>query len=116
MTVTFLDKTYECSTAIKGSDYVHLLDGAGLMIVSFECVKNFSLFKLSGGYWTEITNYDDCPIAVIAPDGTIKKGSRKCSEVGELSTTKPWILTSEQYGDTLPDTATPGRLFFLKMQ
>lgn len=81
MCVEFLGVSYECSTAIKGPDYVHLLDANGLLIASFHGVADFSAFTLSEGEWTNITDYDGFNIAVVAPDGTVKKSSKTFEDV-----------------------------------
>lgn len=87
MTVTFLGTEYECSTAIKGADYVHLLDANGLLIASFEKVIDFSVFALSGGSWTSPTAEDECPLAVIGDDGSVRKSSHKYSDVTAIAQT-----------------------------
>jgi len=49
----YLDYAFECATAIKGEDYIHLLDENGVLIVSFEEITDFSGFALeNGGYTT----------------------------------------------------------------
>lgn len=71
--VTYNGNEYECATALKGADYIRLLDDTGCKIVSFEGVVDFSLFKISGGSWTN-TTFDTvlnaCAIPAILPDGS----------------------------------------------
>ena len=50
--VTFCGYEYECSKAVKGSDFVRLLDSDGCVIASFEGVVDFSKFTLSGCSWS----------------------------------------------------------------
>lgn len=52
LTVTYKGKTYICTTALRGTDYVHLLDKGGYMLEQFTNVTDFSEFVVSGGAWT----------------------------------------------------------------
>lgn len=79
--VTHFDKEYSCTTAIKGGDYVHLLNEDGKMIVAFDGVTDFSSFSITGGSWKTPTPENECCLAVVKDDGTIGKGGHKCSEV-----------------------------------
>lgn len=83
-TVTYLGESYECSVALKGANYIHLLDANGGMIASFDGITDFSGFAISGGSWTVPASDDDCYLAVIREDGTIGKGGHKCSDVGKV--------------------------------
>lgn len=83
ITVTFLDETYECTTALKGSDYIHLLDSDGGMVASFDGVTDFSDFEISNGEWTTPMSEHDCHVAIIREDGTIAKGAHTCKELWE---------------------------------
>lgn len=91
ITVTYNDISIECSKALKGSNYIHLLNSSGLIIAAFENVKDFSAFAISGGEWTTPTSADSCYIAVLGEDGTIQKSNKKAcdvaiaSDVGALS-------------------------------
>lgn len=80
-TLKYLDGTYECATAIKGSDYIHLLDESGVMIVAFDEIKDFSKFTLTNGSYTSPTSDHDCFLAVIRDDGTLGRGGHKCSDI-----------------------------------
>ena len=89
-TLKYLDQTYDCTTAIKGDDYIHLLDGDGVLVGCFEGITDFSKFTLNNGSYTSPTADHDCHLAIIRDDGTIGKGGHKCSDVfsktgGELS-------------------------------
>lgn len=53
MKVHFLDKVIDCEKAVKGSDFVHLLDSNGGVIASCEGVSDFSLFSIEGGEWSQ---------------------------------------------------------------
>lgn len=108
--VTFNGNTFNCATAIKGADYVHLLDASGLMIAAFDGVTDFSGFSISDGEWLIPTPEHECYVAVIKDDGTVGKGGHRCNEI--LSKTLP----EDCFGDELPtDDYTPGRIFFLKV-
>lgn len=76
--VTYLGESYECSVALKGDDYIRLLDASGAMIVSFEGVSDFAGFSISDGDWTIPAKDHDCHVAVIREDGSIGKGGHRC--------------------------------------
>ena len=80
-TVTFLGEIYECTTALKGADYIHLLDENGDMTAAFDGVTNFEAFTISGGSWVTPTAAGDCYLAVVQDDGTVGKGGHKCCDV-----------------------------------
>lgn len=80
--VTYNGTDYRCAKALKGPDYIHLIDDSGLMVASFDKVINFSAFTISEGTWTTPTSDDDCYVAVVREDGTIGMGSHKCSDIG----------------------------------
>ena len=82
LTLKYLDAVIECAVAIKGSDYIHLLDESGKMVACFDGVSDFSQFTLEGGEYTDPTEDHDCYIAVIRDDGTIGKGGHRCSDIG----------------------------------
>lgn len=54
-TLKYLDYAFDCTTAIKGEDYIHLLDENGALIVSLEGISDFSLFTLVNGEYTSPT-------------------------------------------------------------
>lgn len=83
-TVTYLGESYECSVALKGANYIHLLDAKGYLTAAFDGVSDFSGFTISGGNWTTPASDDNCHLAVIREDGTIGKGSHKCSDIGNI--------------------------------
>lgn len=74
-TVTYYNETFPCTTALKGADYIHLLDDAGNMIAAFDGVVDFSGFFISDGDWTSPTAADFCSVAVIEDDGTLGESS-----------------------------------------
>ena len=80
--VTCLGNEYRCAVALKGSDYIHLVDDKGDMVAAFDGISDFSKFSISEGTWSTPTADDDCYLAVVRQDGTIGKGSHKCRDVG----------------------------------
>lgn len=104
VTVMYRDLSFECATAIKGENYVHLLDENGTMIAAFDGVTNFNYFSISGGSWTNPTPENECFLAVIKDDGTVGKGGHRCCDVivAEVCETAPvnpvegkWYLIKE---------------------
>ena len=80
-TLKYLSDSFDCTTAIKGSDYIHLLDENGIMVAAFDEITDFSGFTLENGSYTSPTMDHDCYLAVIRDDGTIGKGGHRCSDV-----------------------------------
>ena len=78
--VTYLGTTYPCAKALKGEDYIHLLDSDGVLIVAFDGVKDFSGFTIDTD-WTVPTPEGECYIAVIGDDGVIRKGGHRCCDI-----------------------------------
>ena len=114
-TVTVCGASYACTTAIKGTDYILLLDDSGVRVASFEGVTDFSIFSISGGSWATPKATDDCPIAVVREDGSIGKCGKTTGQflAGGEPFSKSIILTNGvQYGATLPTSAVEGQLFF----
>ena len=102
ITVTYNDISIECSKALKGSDYVHLLDSSSRIIAAFEKVKDFSAFTISGGKWTTPTVADNCYIAVLGDDGTVQRSNKKASDVAMAAN----VYTKEQIKSLLaPDVS-----------
>ena len=88
-TVTYNSETYTCTTALKGTDYIHLLDASGNMVVAFDGVVDFSGFFITDGDWTSPTDVDLCSIAVIEDDGTIGRSSFKPSDIAKAGDITP---------------------------
>lgn len=79
--VTHLGQEYSCSVALKGEDYIHLLNEDGEMTVAFDGITNFSGFSIKNGSWTTPTPEEDCYVAVVKDDGEMGKGNHKCSDI-----------------------------------
>ncbi len=88
-TVTYNNESFTCTTALKGEDYIHLLDASGNMITAFDGVVDFSGFSISDGDWTSPTDVDLCSIAVIEDDGTIGRSSFKPSDIAKAGDITP---------------------------
>lgn len=71
-TVIFNGVAIQCAVALKGSDFIHLLDDAGVSVASFDGVIDFTAFTIQDGSWTSATPDNECPIAVIRPGGAIR--------------------------------------------
>lgn len=80
-TVNYLGESYSCTTALKGADYIHLLDVNGDMIAAFDGITKFDGFTISGGTWVTPTAESDCYLAVVKDDGTMGKGGHKCCDI-----------------------------------
>ena len=97
--VTYLDTQYPCTTAIKGEDYIHLLDERGRLRTAFDGISDFSDFSITDGDWTSPTPEEDCCVAVVKDDGLMGKGGLKCSDiltkndVGEV-----WQVSPQMFG------------------
>lgn len=83
----YLDGSYDCATAIKGPDYIRLLDENGVMVATFDNITDFSGFVLENGSYTSPTADHDCHVAVVRDDGTIGKGGHPCADIGTALTT-----------------------------
>lgn len=80
-TVSYQDITIECATALKGIDFVHLLDESGTMIAAFDGVSDFSGFSITGGSWVTPADPHECYVAVLREDGSIAAGGHRCCDL-----------------------------------
>lgn len=111
-TVTYCNRSFECETAIKGEDYVHLLDADGVMFVAFDGVTDFSGFAITGGAWKTPTADHNCRLAVIKDDGTIGKGNHKCSDIPtKLGDLKDVVICTET-----PTDLVEGRWYLIRSE
>ena len=78
--VTYGGTTYPCAKALKGADYIHLLDSNGTLISAFDGITDVSGLSIDTD-WTIPTPNNDCYLAVIGDDGIIRKGSHKCCDI-----------------------------------
>ena len=94
-TLTYLENSFDCTTAIKGNDYIRLLDENGILIASFEGIADFSAFTLTNGEYTTPTAENQCYLAVIRDDGTIAKGGHRCSDISNHTHDDRYYTESE---------------------
>ena len=80
-TVTYNNESFTCTTALKGTDYIHLLDASGDMIVAFDSVADFSGFSITDGDWTSPKRVNDCNLTVFGEDGVIRSSTIKASDI-----------------------------------
>lgn len=80
-TITYLGESFDCATALKGSDYIHLLNENGEMIATFDGISDFKDFSITDGDWTSPTADHNCFVAVVKDDGMMGKGNHKCSDI-----------------------------------
>lgn len=78
ITVVHQGKQYTCSVAIKGADYIHLLDENGCMCTAFDGVTDFSAFQVHNGDWTLPIEDHNCRVAVVREDGSVAIGGHRC--------------------------------------
>lgn len=102
-TVTYYDISFECTTALKGENYVHLLDDERAMIAAFDGVTDFTNFAITDGEWTTPTADHDCYVAVLKDDGTIGRGGHKCCE-----------LIAAEVCESAPETLEEGKWYLIK--
>lgn len=110
ITVTYNNVGYECNVALKGSDYLHLLDADGKCTVAFDGVTDFTKFIITGGGWTTPTTADDSYLVTIGDDGSIRKGSHKSSEIADKAPAYTYGTADLTAGTSQLAT---GRLYFV---
>lgn len=105
-TLKYLDRSYDCTTAIKGDDYIRLLDSNGCLVASFDGISDFSVFELESGNYTTPTPDHECHVAVIRDDGTLAKGGHKCNSIVSKSKQTTLVIGKTWAGSTAPYTQT----------
>lgn len=77
-TLTFYDQTFTCARAMKGADFVRLLDENGNIVFFADGITDFSSYVLDGGSW-------ETPLAVkgakVTADATLDAGVLKLTPV-----------------------------------
>lgn len=56
--VTHQGTEYSCTTAVKGEDYIHLLNEEGQLTTVFDGISDFSDFSITDGDWTTVPQGD----------------------------------------------------------
>ena len=110
ITVTYNNTSYECAMALKGTDYIHLLDADGICTAAFDGVTDFTKFTITGGDWTTPASVDDCYLATVSEDGSIRKGGHKSSEIADKAPAYTYG-TADLTSGTSP--LATGRLYFV---
>ena len=112
-TVTYNNESFTCTTALKGVDYIHLLDSKGAMMAAFDGITDFTGYSITDGSWTTSTPPDECCFAVIEDDGSVAKSSYRRSDFvteiadGAVTGAKlaDWAVTSAKMADNAVTTA-----------
>lgn len=115
ITVTFCNESYQCAVALKGSDYVKLLDENSNVVASFLGVSNFSGFAIAGGGWTTPKASTACNVAVVHEDGSVSGCGKPMSQfmtAGSAFGGAMVLTNGVQYGTSLPSTGVDGQVFF----
>ena len=110
--VTYMGQEYSCSVALKGADYVHLLNEAGQMTVAFDGVSDFSGFKISGGSWVTPTAVNECYLAVVKDDGTVGRGGHRCCDIPTALADLGDVIIC----DIQPTTVVEGKWYLIKSE
>lgn len=105
-TLVFMEQSYPCSVAIRGSDYIHLLDENGIMTAAFDKITDFSDYTLQDGSYTSPTADGNCKVAVVRDDGTIGVGEHACADIGKGITKKVSVSLSATWSGSGPYTQT----------
>lgn len=111
-TVIHMGVEYPCATALKGEDYVHLLNEQGKMIVAFDGVSDFSDFSIAGGTWITPTAENNCFLAVVKDDGTIGKGNHRCSDIPTTLASMSDVTVCE----SMPTSFVEGQWYLVKAE
>lgn len=98
--VTHNQTTYECMSAIKGSNYVHLLDANSNLIVAFDGVIDFSDFTIYGGDWSAPTATNSGFIATIGDDKVIRASGRRGSDIPTIQVSTADLTAGSSQLDT----------------
>lgn len=89
ITVTVSGQAYECTTAVKGSNFIVLYDENDIITTSFFDITDFSLFTISGGDWTPYVKN-----TVIIRNATLSGGAIHLSEYDDIETGTTIIVKS----------------------
>ena len=93
-TLKYLGGSYRCATAIKGADYIRLLDENGMTVAAFDHIIDFSGFTLENGSYTAPTAVQERPVAVVRDDGAVGRSERRLCDLATADHTHE-VLTAE---------------------
>lgn len=88
-TLTFNGDSFTVDHVAKGADYIHGYDANGVLVVSFDGVKDFSGFIYDGTYM----NPSDCMGEIC--NAVRYVGGKLVKSDGSAVPTEPWIFTLE---------------------
>ena len=94
-TLKYQGDSYDCATAIKGPDYIHLLDENGMAVVAFDHIIDFSSFTLTNGSYTSPTAVQERPVAVVRDDGAVGRSERRICDLAAADHIHE-VLTTEE--------------------
>lgn len=70
-TIKYNNESFECSKAIRGVDYIKLLDSAGNEICLFGGIHDFSMFEIADGDWSAPGGYEEIRASAYLSNGTL---------------------------------------------
>lgn len=99
--LSFCGKRYTVDHVVKGADYIHGYDAAGLMVVSFEGVADFSKFTYDGEFMSpEMCEAEGCNETILVNGSLKTKDGRRVSaeQVGARPNT--WMPSAKDVSAT----------------
>lgn len=94
-TLNYLGHSFPCATAIKGDNYIHLLNADGVMVAAFDNIIDFSGFTLVNGSYTSPTAVQERLVAVVSNDGAVGPSERRLCDLATADHTHE-VLTPEE--------------------
>lgn len=94
-TLKYLDGSYSCAIAIKGADYIHLLDENGMMVAAFDEIADFSGFTLENGSYTSPTAVQERLVAVVGDDGAVGRSEQRICDLATVDHTHAALTVEE---------------------
>ena len=94
-TLKYLDDSYSCATAIKGADYIHLLDKNGMMVAAFDGIADFTGFTLENGSYVSPTADQELLVAVVRDDGAIDESGQRICDLATADHTHAALAAEE---------------------
>ena len=94
-TLKYLGDSYSCATAIKGTDYIHLLDETGMVAVAFDGITDFTGFTLENGSYVSPTAAQELLVAVVRDDGAIDESEQRICDLATADHTHAALAADE---------------------
>lgn len=79
--VSYNGSTYVCAIAIKGEDFIRLLDANYAPIAVFEGISDFSDYTITDGDWESPLEEGACNLVVMRRDGSVSRSGLKCGDI-----------------------------------